>query len=173
MKIDYIKVGLLKCNCYLLEKENNCLLVDPGDDLEKIEKFIKEKNVIGILITHSHFDHVASVSDLQELYNYPVYDLNNLKEGNNNIKNFKFELIKTFGHTMDSVTYYFKEEQVMFTGDFLFKNTIGRCDLIESNYSKMLESIEKIKKYDDNIIIYPGHGIKTTLKNEKEHNPYF
>lgn len=173
MNIKYIKVGLLKCNCYLLEKNNSCLLIDPGDDLEKIEDFIKGKKIVGILLTHFHFDHTASVSDLVDKYSYKVYDINNLKEGINKIENFLFEVIKTPGHTMDSIVYYFKEEKVMFTGDFLFKNTIGRCDLVESNYKEMLKSIDKIKHYDDDIIVYPGHGIKTTLGDEKKYNSFF
>ena len=60
MNISHIKVGLLKCNCYLVEKNYKYLLIDPGDDLEKIEEFIKGKEIVGILLTHSHFDHVAS-----------------------------------------------------------------------------------------------------------------
>lgn len=173
MKVSYIKVGNLKCNCYLLEKDNKCLLIDPGDDLDSIKEFISGKNIVGILITHSHFDHVASCYDLVLEYGYSVYDLSNLKEGVNEIDNFRFELIKTFGHTMDSVTYYFREDKVMFTGDFLFYKTIGRCDLPESNYDEMLVSIDKIKKYDDDIVIYPGHGIKTKLGYERLNNPYF
>ena len=120
LKINYIKVGFLKCNCYLIEKDNNYLLVDPGDDLEAITKFIKDKNIVGILITHSHFDHVASCYDLASKYGYKIYDLSNLQEGENKIANFNFELIKTFGHTMDNVKYYFKEDKIMFKGDFLF-----------------------------------------------------
>ena len=173
LKINYIKVGFLKCNCYLIEKDNNYLLVDPGDDLEAITEFIKDKNIVGILVTHSHFDHVASCYDLVEKYGYKVYDLSNLQEGENKIANFNFELIKTFGHTMDSVTYYFKEDKIMFTGDFLFYEAIGRCDLPESNFNEMLNSIEKIKKYPKDITIYPGHGIKTTLEHEFSNNPYF
>lgn len=173
MDINYIKVGYLKCNCYLIEKDDKCLLVDPGDDIEAIEDFINGKDIIGILVTHSHFDHVASVEDLVLKYGYYVYDLNNLGEGDNQIGNFKFEVIKTFGHTMDSVSYYFKDDGVMFTGDFLFKGTIGRCDLMESDFGAMKDSIEKIKKYDDNIIIYPGHGMSSILGNEKKNNPYF
>ena len=170
MNINYIKVGLLQCNCYLIEKDNKYLLVDPGDDLEKIEEFIKDKEIVGILITHSHFDHVASVYDLVKKYHYKVYDLNNLKIGENQIDKFVFELIPTFGHTMDSVCYYFKKEKVMFTGDFLFHNTIGRCDLEESNPKAMLKSIEKIKKYPKDITIYPGHGSKSTLNEEFANN---
>ena len=60
----------------------------------------------------------------------------------------------------------------MFTGDFLFKGTIGRTDLETGNIIIMKNSIEKIKKYSDNIEIYPGHGNKTTLEYEKKHNLY-
>ena len=172
MNIKSIKVGYLKCNCYLIEKNNKYLLIDPGDDLEKIEKFIKGKNIVGILLTHSHFDHVASAYDLEKKYNYTIYDLNNLKEGINNIDDITFEVIKTFGHTMDSICFYFKDDKIMFTGDFLFYHTIGRCDLPESDYSKMKKSIEKIKNYPKDIIIYPGHGKKSSLKEEFKNNPY-
>ena len=173
VKINFIKVGYLQANCYLLEKNNNYLLIDPGEDLEKIEKFIANKNIIGILATHSHFDHTASINDLVKKYKYKVYDSRNLKEGINKIGDFTFKLINTPGHTMDSITFYFKETKDMFTGDFLFKGTIGRCDLAGGNHKLMEQSIEKIKKYDNNIIIHPGHGPSTTLGNEKLNNPYF
>ena len=58
----------------------------------------------------------------------------------------------------------------MFTGDFLFHNTIGRCDLKESNPQEMVKSIEKIKKYPEDITIYPGHGSNSTLKEEFANN---
>jgi len=173
MNISTIKVGLLKCNCYLLEKNNQCLLIDPGDDYNKIKEFIKDKNVIGVLLTHNHFDHVASADNLKEDYNLKIYSQKHLKEGTFQIGDFNFEIIETNGHTMDCYTFYFKDEKIMFTGDFLFKGTIGRCDLLESNYSIMLKSIEKIKKYPDDIKIYPGHGHSTILKEEKLYNPYF
>lgn len=173
MKVSKIKVGLLRCNCYLLEKEDQCLLIDPGDDYEKIVEWIKEKKIIGVLLTHNHFDHVASADNLKEDFNYPIYSPKKLKEGNFKIGNFELEVIQTNGHTMDSFTFYFKEEKMMFTGDFLFKGTIGRCDLLESDYTTMLKSIQKIKKYPSDTIIYPGHGLPTTLEEEKKHNPYF
>ena len=61
----------------------------------------------------------------------------------------------------------------MFVGDFLFKDSIGRCDLEYANIHDMKKSIEKIKQYDDNIIIYSGHGEDTLLGNEKDNNFYF
>lgn len=173
MHISKIEVGELQCNCYLLEKDNNCLLIDPGAEYKKIKQFIKDKNIIGILITHNHFDHVGCINNLINDHNIPVYDNNSLNEGLNHISTFTFEVIKTYGHTMDSISFYFKVDKVMFTGDFLFYDTIGRCDFPESNYKEMINSINKIKMYPDDITIYPGHGIETTLGREKHHNIYF
>ena len=173
MDIKCIKVGYLRCNCYLISKDRESLLIDPGDEIDRIEEFIRDKNIMGILITHNHFDHVGCVKDLVNKYNYSVYDNSNLNEGINKIGNFTFEVIKCYGHTMDCLSFYFREDKVMFTGDFLFKGTIGRCDLVGSNISAMEDSINKIKDYDGDIVIYPGHGMKSTLGVEKETNPYF
>ena len=173
MKVEVVKVGFLECNCYVVSKGNDCLVIDPGDELDKIVKLIGEKKVKGILITHNHFDHVGCVDSLSLKYNVKIYDYNNLDEGVNSVDKFKFEVIYTFGHTMDSVSYYFRDDKIMFTGDFLFKDTVGRCDLDGGNYNLMLDSIKKIKKYDDDIIIYPGHGEFSTLGDEKKNNSYF
>ena len=66
MKISKIEVGMLKCNCYLLEKDNKCLLIDPGDEDEKIINFIKDHKILGILNTHHHFDHIGALKKLEE-----------------------------------------------------------------------------------------------------------
>ena len=173
MQVTVLPVGELQCNCYLVENHSEALLIDPGDELEKILDLIKDKQVIGVLITHHHFDHVGCVEALKNDYHYPIYDYNNLKEGKHQLGTFKFEVINTFGHTMDSVSYYFEKERIMFTGDFLFYDTVGRYDFEESNVNEMFKSIEKIKSYPDDIVIYPGHGIKTTLGREKQANLYF
>lgn len=173
MNISKIEVGELQTNCYLLEKEGNCLIIDPGDEYLKIKNFIKDKKIIGILITHNHFDHVGCINNLINDYNIPIYNNNNLTEGINHISTFTFDVIKTYGHTMDSISIYFKDEKVMFTGDFLFYDTIGRYDLLESNPKEMLKSINKIKIYPNDITIYPGHGPNTNLGREKQYNIYF
>ena len=173
MRIDVIKVGGLECNCYLLEKDNQYLLVDPGEDLNKILHFIHGKDILGILITHYHYDHVGSLKYLQDHFHYSVYDFFHLEEGVKIIGPFVMEVIFTPGHSKDMVSYYFREDKVMITGDFLFKGTIGRCDLDGGNFSFMYDSIQKIKQYDDDIVIYPGHGESSTLGEEKKYNPYF
>lgn len=172
MNIINVKVGYLSTNCYILEKDKECLVVDPGYDIEKIKSSIKSK-LVGILITHHHHDHDGALKDLLDYKSVPVYDYSNLKEGNVSIGNFNFEVIYTPGHTKDSITYYFYEDKSMFTGDFLFNNDIGRTDLPTGSDIEMKSSINKIKKYPDGIDVYPGHEEFTTLRNEKENNIYF
>ena len=173
MKITNIKVGYLECNCYILEIDNKVLVIDPGDNYEKIRLELSDKEVLGILNTHNHFDHVGCIDDFVNEYKVEVYSYNNLEEREYNIGPFKFEVIYTPGHSVDSITFYFKKEKLMFTGDFLFYDTIGRCDLEGGDFSMMKKSISKIKKYDSNIEIYPGHGNSTTLIREFNYNLYF
>ena len=173
MKVSRIVIGPLQSNCYLIENnKGEYLLIDPGEDYDSIKKFINNKNIIGVLITHSHFDHMASAKYLEKDYKLNLYSYDNLKEGKNKIGNFSFEVIYTLGHTMDSISIYFSKDKIMFTGDFLFKGSIGRYDFLESNSNEMLKSISKIKKYPKDTIIYPGHGDNTTLEEELIYNPF-
>lgn len=171
MNIKKVVVGQLQENCYILEKNNMCIIIDPGDEANKIIENVIYSPV-AILITHNHFDHVGALPQLLEKYNIPVYNYKNLKEGELSTGNFKLDVIYTPGHTSDSVTFYFKDEQFMFTGDFLFKGTIGRTDLSTGNFEEMQKSIRKILAYSDIIKLYPGHGDNTTLGLEKKYNEY-
>ena len=168
MKVTKIKVGALRTNCYILEIENDAIIIDPGDEYEKIKSNLGNLNLQAILITHHHFDHVGA---LKYFKNTKICDYSNLEEKTYEIGKFKFEVIITKGHTSDSITFYFKEDKMMFTGDFLFKGTIGRTDLETSNILEMKKSLDKIKKYPD-VTIYPGHGDSTTLEYEKNNNPF-
>ncbi len=170
MKIITVPVGYLKANCYILNKKDENIIIDPGDEYDKIIQNIKGK-VVATLITHSHFDHIGALDKIVKRFNCPIYDFKNLEEKEYKISDFIFEVIYTKGHTSDSVSYYFKESNALFTGDFLFKESIGRTDLETGNMNEMFKSIDKIIKYND-VIIYPGHGEKTTLEYEKKHNPY-
>ena len=77
MDIQPIVVGPLETNCYIITKDNKCLIVDPGDEANKIIKAIDKKEVLGILLTHSHFDHVGALNEIKDYYNVLVYDYNN------------------------------------------------------------------------------------------------
>jgi len=171
MNIKKVEVGFLSENCYILEINNTCLIVDPGDEADKIKDIIKNNKVLAILITHYHFDHIGALDELKNFYNVDVIDYKSNK--NQIIGDFKFEIIDTKGHKEDAVTYYFKDSNVMFSGDFIFEGSIGRCDLEGGDFDLMLKSIELIKTYDSNIILYPGHGNSTTLANEIKNNIYF
>ena len=112
MSIQRIPVGSLQANCYLVSKGREVIIIDPGDELEKIEQAIEDKEVVGILVTHHHFDHIGALDYLLNKNKLVV---------NDKIKNFSYEILQTPGHSKDSLTFYFPEENVMFTGDFGFR----------------------------------------------------
>lgn len=169
MVVETLILGSLQTNCYIIKKDGNSLIVDPASNYEIIKDKIKDLNLKGILITHYHFDHIGALDQLIKDYNVPIYDFESKIE---HPKEFNFEIIHNPGHTSDSVSFYFKNENKMFVGDFIFRETIGRTDLETGNQEEMLKSLENIKKYSNDINLYPGHYIETTLQYEKEHNPY-
>ena len=158
MEIKTIQVGYLDTNCYILTKDNECIIIDPGDDFDKIKKEIGNNKVVGCLVTHFHQDHIEA---LEEVVSYYEVEINKESFGK-----FKYETIETPGHTFDSKTFYFSKDKIMFTGDFIFKDGIGRTDL-GGNDKDMINSINDFMKYNDDIILYPGHGPSTTLGQEK------
>lgn len=170
-KVERLVVGLLGENCYIVSNNNDddALIIDPGDEGDKIISFIKEHkyNVKAILITHYHFDHIGALESIKNEFKVDVIDYNNQVS----VDGFDFEIIKNYGHTLDCVSYYFKKEKVMFTGDFIFKDTIGNYK--DENSKVMLESLIKFKNGNYNgVTIYPGHGDETNYDYEIENNPF-
>ena len=84
------------------------------------------------------------------------------------IGGFIFDVIYFPGHRNDLCAFYFKDDNIMFDGDFIFENAIGRVDLPHGSKEDMIKSISKVMSYDDNITLYPGHGNETNLGIEKE-----
>ena len=174
MDIKTVVTGYLDENCYILIKNGTCLIVDPGDDYQKIKEEIGENKVLGVLITHSHFDHIGALRNFLVKRSIKIFKRSNLIENKDyQIGDFNFEVIYTPGHSKDSVTFYFNEENIMFIGDFIFKESIGRTDLPGGSDEEMKNSIQKIIAYEDDIKLYPGHYDKTTIGYEKENNPFF
>lgn len=171
MNVETIMVGNLQTNCYLLQKENEVMIIDPGDEYKKIKEKIGNQKVVAIAITHYHEDHIGALAKLKRIYQVPVYDFH---QSSQKIKvgPFSFQILPMKGHSEDSVIFYFAQEETMFVGDFLFYHSVGRCDLPTGNFVEMKNSIERIKKYP-NVLCYPGHGIETTLEEERKNNPYF
>ena len=169
MIVDQVKVGSFRTNCYLLKSGNDVIIVDPGDDYVTIKNHIEGYTVVAILVTHYHFDHVGALAYFK---NVDIYDYRCDKK-KYNLDSFSFSIIDTKGHTSDSVSFYFEEEKVLFVGDFIFKNTIGRTDLETSSFDDINKYIEIIKKYPIDIKVYPGHGHITYLGDEIKNNPFF
>lgn len=164
MKIEVLIVGELQENCYIVTKNGKTLIVDPGDEADKIIAACKDKNVVEILVTHYHFDHIGALEEVKKEYGL---------EENVRCGYFNYEVIDTPGHKEDAKTFYFKEENVMFCGDFIFKGTIGRCDLEGGSVPDMINSLDYISKYPDETVLYPGHGDSTTLGEEKRLFKYY
>ena len=159
-------------------------------------------DVKGILLTHGHFDHLYTLKETYQAYQCPVYIYNSerdfLFDPNLNLSStlhnpifFKekdavvplednsvielgrerITILHTPGHTRGSICYKYK--RFLFSGDTLFKGTIGRHDLPTSNKAALKRSLELIlKKCRDNTVVYPGHGSFTTILNEKHENPF-
>lgn len=154
MKIKKLIVGELDENCYILEQDGKYLVIDPGAEFEKIDAEI-DGELEEILVTHNHFDHVGALKELEQKYGVQA---NQYKQ-----KTFKYEIISTPGHTNDSKSFYFSQDKIMFTGDFLFYNSIGRMDLPTGSKKEMQESLEKISNYPLDTKIYSGHFYSGTL----------
>ncbi len=172
MEVKSVVTGYLDENCYILIKNGTCLVVDPGDDYHNILDCIGDNKVLGVLITHSHADHIGALRNFLTKRSIKIFKRSNLEEKEYSIGDFSFKCIYTPGHSKDSVSFYFEEDKMLFIGDFIFKGSIGRCDLPGGSEDDMRESILKIMNYDDDITLYPGHYEITNLGEEKKNNPY-
>lgn len=188
MNIKAQPMGPYQTNCYIVTINNKDLIIDPGVDATN---WVLENssNPIAILNTHGHFDHVWSNQEISTKLNIPIYcpkdDCFMLKddpfnqgtpksevtvevEGDESFSidgiDFKFYLFK--GHTPGCSVIEIGDS--LFSGDFIFKGSIGRVDFPYSNPNDMKDSINKILSCEKDFDIYPGHGDKTTLFNEKK-----
>lgn len=172
MEIKKVITGVLDENCYVLIKNNTAIIIDPGDDYLDIKEAIGENRVLAVLITHSHFDHIGALRNFLTKRSIKIFKKSSLEEKEYTIGDFKFKCIYTPGHSKDSVSFFFEENNCMFVGDFIFKESIGRTDLPGGDNNDMKESLNKLLTFNESITLYPGHDDETTLKYEKEHNPY-
>lgn len=198
MIIKTIPNGSLQENCYMIidETTNKGVLVDPGSEGDKIASIIEKEgcSIEAILLTHCHFDHNGAVVELKEKFNAKVYlneveaeymlkDIsgvykklpeteNFIKEGEEIVVgNLKFKPIFTPGHTKGGTCYLVDDS--LFTGDTLFKGTVGRTDLFGGNFDEISNSLNnKLMLLQDDIKVYPGHGPSTTIGIERNYNPY-
>jgi putative metallo-beta-lactamase family protein len=172
MNIEKVVVGVLEENCYVLKNDldKTCLVVDPGDEFIKIKKVVGDYRVLGVLVTHSHFDHIGALRNFLTKRSIKIFKRSNLLEKEYSIGDFKFNVIYTPGHSKDSVSFLFNDSNDMFVGDFIFEGDVGRCDLPGGSYDELIDSLKKLKAYPTDIKLHPGHGNSTTIGNECKNN---
>lgn len=198
MKKEIIKVqvGAIQTNCYLIKENGHVLIVDPGANAKKIFAMLQPEEVVdAVCLTHGHFDHVSAADQLSDAVHCPIYiyaldeklardknidrmgftgvvtkPMKFYQDGINSIGAFEVDVIHTPGHTDGSVC--LKLGNDIFSGDTIFKESVGRCDLYSGSEAKMRRSLNEIQTWDAKLNLYPGHGESTTLSHELQMNPY-
>lgn len=198
MNIHKMQVGIYSANCYILWDNNSyeAAVVDPGGDVNSIYKFIKDNklNVKYILLTHGHIDHCGGIEELKNIVNAPIgvnendmilmkngeYMFGNLSKNVDillhendlfKVGDIKIRCLETPGHTPGGMS--FLAENCVFTGDTLFSLSIGRTDLPGGNFDDIINSIKnKLLILPEDTIVYPGHGIETSIGREKKYNSF-
>ena len=182
------------------EDTKKAVLIDATELIPEIPDTVKQlgADVQYILLTHGHFDHIMGLNDLKKelnaeamickddlvisdnineftrLFNWPdsippVYE-KYIKDGDIiPVGNMNIKVIHTPGHTEGGVCYLVEDN--LFSGDTLFRGSVGRTDLFGGNFSKLSDSIKnKLFKLDNDIKVFPGHGPMTTIGYEKQYN---
>lgn len=173
MEVKIAVVGEYETNCYILKKDDKVLIVDPGSEFAKIKEVVGTDKVVGILVTHRHFDHIGALEACVEEYQVPIYEKDTTEEKEYIVPPFRFQVIFTPGHTEDSITFYFPDYDCFVIGDFIFAGSIGRMDLggDEQDMGRSIKKIYEAHRKRDGLIL-PGHGIHSDLTYEQLTNPY-
>ncbi|MHB1253544.1 MAG: MBL fold metallo-hydrolase [Candidatus Humimicrobiaceae bacterium] len=201
MKIKKFVLKFLEVNCYLVNYKNYNFLIDPGSEYKRIRDYILKNNLKldFILNTHGHYDHIGAVVDLIKEFNVPFYiherEVEIIEDPKKNLSSFfnsnelllqtctlingdtaddflnlGIKIMNFAGHTPGSII--IKIDDNLFTGDVLFKGSIGRTDLPAGSNREMNNSLKIIRSFDEKLKIFPGHGPESTMKEELENN-YF
>ncbi len=204
MNIKVMPLGMVQANCYIITNDQNeGAIIDPGGETERIINYLEQNEINPkmILLTHGHFDHIASVWDLIEKYDLPVYinenDAEMLKNINISLCNmstlyFNYKPGLEYNELKDNDivklgdlefklihtpghskgSSCFIVENAIFTGDTLFCGDIGRTDLYGGDYATIKESLKKLSELEQDYVVYPGHGPSSSIEKEKATNPY-
>jgi glyoxylase-like metal-dependent hydrolase (beta-lactamase superfamily II) len=184
-------------NCYLLsDSAGRLTIIDPGGEPERIIAYIDKNKLTPhqIIFTHGHFDHVGAAAELKTRYNIPIFmhegdeamlahsatrigikvkATHSLKDGQTLDFEVKIHVIHTPGHSAGGVCLYIPAMKLVFTGDTLFQESIGRSDLPQGDGNTLLRSItNKLYTLDDDTRVLAGHGDESTIGHEKRFNPF-
>lgn len=195
-----IGVGSYEVNCSILSKDGRAYIVDPGQEGDRILGLLAKKGLepAAVLLTHAHFDHITGIAELQKAFpDLPVYvhaadrpmfghPFNqvpgeyssigtpaNLRDVWDLPKELpEMSVIHTPGHTPGGVCYHLAADRLLLSGDTLFARSIGRTDFPGGSMPEMLVSLKKLMQLPDDTVVIPGHGMFTTIGDEKGGNPY-
>ena len=199
-------VGPVEENCFLFRRDGSseALIVDPGEEAPKLLNAIEQLGLElkGILLTHTHFDHVGAVAPVAEATGAEVwvpeiekpvladimsfvpwpgfgpfesYDAEHTLRGGEKLElaGFDIDVMFTPGHSPGHVTFSLPDEHVVFSGDVLFQGSVGRTDLPGGDWPTLLDSIGSLmEKLPEDTTVYPGHMGVTTLGAERATNPF-
>ena len=191
------------CYFAINEETKEMLVIDPGDSAQMLAEKIKKEGLKpkAVLLTHGHFDHAMAAEELAELFGIPVYaheaEKDTLEDSGKNVSimigrrdsyhadvyvrdeevlqlaGMELKVLHTPGHTAGGCCYYLEKEKVLFSGDTLFCQSVGRTDFPGGSMSKLVRSIkEKLMALPDEVRVYPGHMGLTTIGTERARNPY-
>ncbi len=188
-------------NCYFLESENAAIVIDPGYERESILTFLNknEGKERLILLTHGHFDHIGGADYLRQKTGVKIgigaLDVPALSDDDLNcaylfkrklepfsadykyldddlikVGDIELKVIFTPGHTVGGVSYLCGDN--LFSGDTLFKTSVGRTDFAGGSFEELEKSIKKLYTLPDETVVYSGHGESSTIGFEKKYNPF-
>ncbi len=191
------------CYFAINDNTKETLIVDPGASASKLAEIVeKEKlNPVAILLTHGHFDHAGGAEQLAERFDIQIYAYEDERETLENpainlsgwegrerayradcylkdeqeidLAGFHIRVFHTPGHTVGGCCYFFPYQNVVFCGDTLFAQSVGRTDFPKGSASELIRSIkEKLMTLPEDVTVYPGHNEITTIGTERMYNPY-
>ena len=176
-------VGPVCTNCYLLvnHKTGELLVVDPGDQAQLIEKQIEKTGAkpVAILLTHGHFDHAGAAEALADKYQISIYaheaERETLEAPGLNLCGMigEYKVYHADIFVKDADPKVLVDEKILFSGDTLFQESVGRTDFPRGSASDLIRAIrEKLMPLPDDVTVYTGHDESTLIGYERMHNPY-
>ena len=203
MELKRLATGMLASNCYILGDGGEGAVIDPGTPAQEIVETVEKLGlkIKYILLTHAHIDHMLSVDKVRVLLDAPVLvhekdapsmshdwyngsylfgasekfeDADILLKDNDvlEVGGLELEILHTPGHTPGGIC--IKAGNLLFTGDTLFRMSVGRTDLGNGDPEELMDSLRnKLMRLEDDLVVYPGHGMPTTIGYERANNPHF
>ncbi len=186
MRVIVLTVGLLETNCYVVASPGarEAAVIDPGAEADRILNALDAGglNAACIVNTHCHLDHIGADESVRARTGVPILIHSRealstlrpdrlLEDGDRvTFGASQLQVIHTPGHTLGSIC--LAGEGLVFSGDTLFAGDVGRTDLPGGSPEALLRSLRRLLTLDDDVVVYPGHGPRSTMGREKRFNPY-